>query len=183
MAHRVNTKRKQTDRQRHTGEWRRNTNSSAQKCEKKLLTLSFTLNWDYQRAFSTTKYNGSQRKCPGNVQGKYPDLRPYTYLWSRRWSLRRKALAHVVQTNGLSSVCVRTWILRLYDFVNWRSQKPQMYCVELFLRRTRPLYLPDTHILCTACITIARLFVYPKQKINSDNNSKMAKTDIVCTPR
>jgi len=73
--------------------------------------------------------------------GSYNLYISYTYLWSRRWSLRRNALLQMVQTKGLSSVCVRTWILRLYDLLNWRSQKPQTYCVELAPgRRTRPLH-------------------------------------------
>ena len=77
-------------------------------------------------------------------------------LWSRRWSLRRKALAHVVQTNGRSSVCVRTWILRLYDLVNWRSQKPQMYWVALGRRRARPLQYHQSNITAAAAVPNAR---------------------------
>ena len=40
-----------------------------------------------------------------------------SYLWSLRWSWRLKALPHISQEYGRSSVCVLSWINRLYDFV------------------------------------------------------------------
>lgn len=50
------------------------------------------------------------------------------YLWSLRWSCRRKAFPHISQLYGRSSVCVRSWIRRLYDFVNCRLQNLHINC-------------------------------------------------------
>lgn len=58
------------------------------------------------------------------------------YLWSRRWSCRRNAFPQMSQEYGRSSVCVRSCMSKLYDFVNWRWQNLQMNC---FLgREARP---------------------------------------------
>ena len=49
------------------------------------------------------------------------------YLWSLRWSWRLNAFPQISQGNGLSSVCVRSWINKLYDLEKWRPQNLQMY--------------------------------------------------------
>ena len=50
------------------------------------------------------------------------------YLWSLRWSWRRKALPQMSHEYGRSSVCVRSWISKLYDLVNCRLQNLHMNC-------------------------------------------------------
>lgn len=62
------------------------------------------------------------------------------HLWSRRWSCRRNALPQISHEYGRSSVCVRSWINKLYDFVKCRLQNLHINC--FFGRCTTPL-LPN----------------------------------------
>lgn len=58
------------------------------------------------------------------------------YLWSLRWSWRLNAFPQISQGNGLSSVCVRSWINKLYDLEKWRPQNLQMYsffCLKKYI--------------------------------------------------
>uniref|UniRef100_A0A182IKE1 Uncharacterized protein n=1 Tax=Anopheles atroparvus TaxID=41427 RepID=A0A182IKE1_ANOAO len=43
-------------------------------------------------------------------------------------NIRRRVAARMSHEYGRSSVCVRSWISRLYDLVNWRLQNLQMNC-------------------------------------------------------
>ena len=48
------------------------------------------------------------------------------YRWSRRWSCLRNAFLQISHEYGRSSVWVRSWINKLYDFVNSRWQYLQI---------------------------------------------------------
>jgi len=52
----------------------------------------------------------------------------HAYLWSLRWSWRRNAFPQMSHEYGRSSVCVRSWISKLYDLVNCRLQNLHMNC-------------------------------------------------------
>ena len=77
------------------------------------------------------------------------------YLWSLRWSWRLNAFPQISQGNGLSSVCVRSWINKLYDLEKWRPQNLQMYsffCLKKNISISIHRFKKKKNVHCVFCI-------------------------------
>lgn len=80
---------------------------------------------------------------------KIAEWNDQTHLWSLRWSCRRNALLQISHEYGRSSVCVRSCINKLYDFVKCRLQNLHINC---FFGRCTAVPLPNVVDIVDAVI-------------------------------
>ena len=140
MAHRVNTKRKQTDRQRHTGEWRRNTNSIAHKNSKPtahVMNQSVRLFHNDERE-TTTNIQTLQTQHPKIHYTSVDALLPY--MWESQSTVMNQcqSLANLTGT-AFESHGRTTYNQNIFSCI--------FVCISYFLYRATAKAGPQWHII------------------------------------